>query len=178
MDWVTIVIFSLFMLFATGCVFVTLIGLPGGWIMIGGAIVIELCDTFWGGTITWGWIAIGICLGLGVFGELLELIASGLGAKVGGGSRRGMIGAIVGSIGGAILGTVLIPIPLIGTLIGAVLGAFSGTVLAELTHQDPPELGQLAKTATGATIGRILGILGKTGVAAIIWCVLLISPFL
>ncbi len=178
MDWVTITIFSFFMLFAIGCVFVTLIGLPGGWIMLGGAIAIELCDTIWGGDVTWGWIAIGICVGLGVFGELLELIASGLGAKVGGASRRGMIGSIIGSIVGAILGTVLIPVPLIGTLIGAVLGALGGTVLAELTHQEPPELGQLAKTAAGATIGRIFGILGKSGVSAIIWCVLLVSPFL
>ena len=177
MDWVTITFFSLFMLFAVGCVFVTLIGLPGAWIMMGGAIVIELCDTVWGGDVTWGWIALGVCLVLLVFGEFLELVASGLGAKVGGGSRRGMIGAIVGSIAGAVLGTVLIPIPLVGTLVGAVIGAFVGTVIAELSHKETPEMGQIAKTATGATIGRILGILGKSGIAAIIWCVLLISPF-
>ena len=134
--------------------------------MVGGAVVIELSDSIWGGDVTWGWMSLGICLALIVFGEFLELVASGLGAKVGGGSRRGMIGAIVGSIAGALLGTFLIPIPLVGTLVGAVLGAFGGTVLAELSHKEPPEIGQIAKTATGATLGRILGILGKSGVAA------------
>ncbi len=177
MDWMTIIIFSIYMLFAAGCVFVTLVGLPGGWIMVTGAVAIELSDTLWGGSDTWGWLTIGICLGLMIVGEIIELVASGLGSKVGGGSNRAMFGAIVGSVVGAILGTPLIPIPLIGTLIGAVLGAFIGTVLAELTHKEPPEMSQIAKSATGATIGRILGVLGKTGVASIVWCVLLISPF-
>ena len=169
MDWMTIIIFSMYMLFAAGCVFVTLVGLPGGWIMVTGAVAIELSDTLWGGDQTWGWLTVGICIGLMVVGEIIELVASGLGSKVSGGSNRAMFGAIVGSVVGAILGTPLIPIPLIGTLIGA--------VLAELTHKEPPEMSQIAKSATGATIGRILGVLGKTGVASIVWCVLLISPF-
>ncbi len=177
MDWITLIIFSLYMLFGALCVFVTLVGLPGGWILVIGAVGIELSDTLWGGTDTWGWLTIGVCVGLMVVGEIIELVASGLGSKVGGGSNRAMFGAIVGSIIGAILGTPLIPIPLIGTLIGAILGAFGGTVLAELTHKEPPDMGQIAKSATGATIGRILGVLGKTGVASIVWCVLLISPF-
>ncbi len=178
MDWINIFIFSIFMLFGAGCVFLTLVGLPGGWIMVISAVGIELSNTLWGGVNIWGWLTVGICIGLMIVGETLELVASGLGSKVGGGSNRAMFGAIVGSIIGAILGTPLIPIPLIGTLIGAVIGTFFGTVLAELTHKKPPDLSEIAKSATGATIGRILGVLGKTGVASIVWCVFLISPFI
>jgi uncharacterized protein YqgC (DUF456 family) len=62
-------------------------------------------------------------------------------------------------------------------LIGAIAGAFIGALIGELSHSDPIAKGELAKSATGAAIGRVLGILGKSGIAAICWCVLLIAPF-
>jgi len=178
MDWITITIFLLFMLLSAGFVLITLIGLPGGWLMVILAATIEFFSTYWVGVEIWGWHAIGICVGLVILGEIIELIASGIGSKLGGGSTRGMWGAILGSIVGAVFGTFMIPVPLIGTLVGAVSGAFVGTVVAELTHKDPPDFGAITKSATGATIGRILGIFGKTGIAAIIWCLLLAIPTL
>ena len=176
MDWITITVFSLFMLLSAGFVLITLLGLPGGWLMLLLAVVIESSSSYWGSESIWGWPIIGICFGLIILGEVIELIASGIGSKLGGGSTRGMWGAILGSIAGALAGTFMIPIPLIGTLIGAVAGAFIGTVLAELTHKDSPTLGQIVKSGIGATLGRILGIFGKTGIAAIIWCLLLAIP--
>ena len=71
-----------------------------------------------------------------------------------------------------------IPISLVGTLIGAIAGAFVGAILGELSHKEPIAKGELAKSATGAAIGRVLGILGKSGIATICWCVLLVAPFL
>ena len=54
-------------------------------------------------------------------GELLEAGAGAAGTKMGGGSSRGMLGAIVGGLVGAIVCTPLIPIPVLGTLIGALI---------------------------------------------------------
>jgi hypothetical protein len=78
---------------------------------------------------------------------------------------------------GAVVITFLLPIPLIGTLIGAIVGAFVGALLGELSHKETAAAGDLAKSATGAAIGRVMGILGKAGIAAICFCVLLIAPF-
>ena len=178
MDWISLIIHSGFILFACLCVLVTLIGLPGTWTMLTAALVLELCDTFWGGDVTWGWAALGVCLGLCVIGELIELLTSALGVKAGGGSRRGMAGAIIGGIVGGILLTPFIPITVVGTLIGAILGTFSGAVIGELTHKEPDQVENIAVSATGATIGRIIGILGKTGIAIVCWCILVIAPFL
>ncbi|HIE85220.1 MAG TPA: DUF456 domain-containing protein, partial [Dehalococcoidia bacterium] len=91
-----------------------------------------------------------------------KLATAGVGAATG--------GAIGAGIGSAIF-------PLVGTLIGAVIGTFTGAVIGELSHKDPASVGELAKSATGATVGRILGVLGKTGVAAVCWCILVVTPF-
>ncbi|HIB02162.1 MAG TPA: DUF456 family protein [Phycisphaerales bacterium] len=178
MDWITIVVLVFFAVYASACVLITLVGLPGTWLMVGGALVITLCDPLWSNTPIWGWSAIGVLLGLAICGEILETVAAGLGAKAGGGTKHGMVGAILGSMFGAFIGTIFILIPLVGTLIGAILGAFGGAIVGELSHKNPPGMGDLAKAATGAAIGRVLGILGKAGIAAICFCVLFISPFM
>ncbi len=177
MDWISILILVIFALYAAACVLITLVGLPGTWLMVAGALVITLCNPLWSDTLIWGWVTIGVVLGLAVCGEILETLAAGLGAKAGGGTKRGMVGAILGSMIGAFVATFVIPIPLAGTLIGAIVGAFFGALLGELSHKETVPAGELARSATGAAIGRVLGILGKTGVAAICWCVLLIAPF-
>ena len=177
MDWISIVILVFFVLFSSVCVLITLVGLPGVWLMVGGALVIHLSTPLWNGVPFWGWTIIGVCLALAVCGEIIETLAAGLGAKASGGSKRGMIGAIIGGMLGAFVCTFFIPIPLIGTLIGAIVGAFVGALIGELTHEHIPTTGELAKSATGAAIGRVFGILVKTGIATVCWCVLLISPF-
>jgi len=178
MDWISIVILVVFALYACLCVVITLVGLPGTWLMVVGALVITLCNPLWSDTPIWGWATIGVVLGLCVCGEILETAAAGLGAKAGGGTKRGMVGAILGSMIGAVVITFMLPIPLVGTLVGAIVGAFVGALLGELSHKEPFPAGDLAKSATGAAIGRVMGILGKAGIAAICFCVLLIAPFL
>lgn len=166
-----------FAVYASACVLITLVGLPGAWLMVGGAFLITLLNPIWSDVPIWGWITIGIVIGLAVCGEIIETLAAGLGAKAGGGTKRGMVGAILGSMIGALICTIVIPIPLVGTLIGAVAGAFVGALIGELSHKEPITKGELAKSATGAAIGRVLGILGKSGLATICWCVLLVAPF-
>ena len=177
MDWISIIIIVLFAFVAGFCVLLALLGLAGTWMMLAIAIGIELLDTYWSDGETWGWTTLGVCGGLAVIGEIMEIGAGALGVKVGGGSRRGMVGAIIGGIVGAIALTPFIPIPVIGTLIGAVFGTFVGAVIGEMTHEEPPKLGDVAVSASGATIGRVLGVLGKTGIAAVCWCILVITPF-
>jgi uncharacterized protein YqgC (DUF456 family) len=155
MDWISIVILVIFALYASICVLITLVGLPGTWLMLAGALVVMLCNPLWSDSTIWSWTAMGIALGLAVCGEILETAAAGLGAKAGGGTKLGML----------------------GTLVGAVLGAFVGALIGELSRKEQASAGTLLKSATGAAIGRVLGILGKSGVAAICFCVLLITPF-
>jgi hypothetical protein len=178
MMWITIVVVVVFAIIGAGCVLLSLVGLPGTWVMLGLAVLIELGDSLWSGGQTWGWWTLGICGGLAVLGEVLETAAGALGVKVGGGSRRGMVGAIIGGIAGGLLLTPVIPIPVIGTLIGAVIGTFVGAVVGELTHPIPQQASGVVVSATGATIGRILGILGKSGIAATCWIILVVVPFL
>lgn len=166
-----------FSLYASVCVFITFVGLPGTWLMVSGALVIGLCNPLWSDSPIWSWTVIGIALGLAICGEILETAAAGFGAKAGGGTKRGMLGAILGSMIGAFAGTFVIPIPLIGTLIGAIAGAFAGALLGELTHKETASKGELVKSATGAAIGRAMGIIGKSGVAAICCCVFVITPW-
>lgn len=178
MDWISIVILVFFVVYASLCVLITIVGLPGTWLMFGGALVVALCNPLWNTSPIWSWLTIGIVLGLAVCGEIIETLAAGLGSKAWGGTKRGMVGAIIGSMVGALISTFVIPVPLIGTLIGAIAGAFVGALLGELSHSKVASKGELAKSATGAAIGRVLGILGKSGIAAICWCVLLIAPFM
>ena len=177
MDWISITILVFFSLYASACVFITLVGLPGTWLMIGGALALTLLNPLWSADPIWSWVTIGVVLGLAVCGEILETLAAGIGSKVGGGTRRGMVGAILGSMIGAFVGTFVIPIPLVGTLVGAIVGAFIGALLGELTHSEVASKGELAKSAIGAAIGRVMGILGKTGIATVCFCVLVITPW-
>jgi len=127
--------------------------------------------------VTFGWLAIGASAALGLLGEALEAGAGAAGTAVGGGSRRGMIGAMLGGLVGAIFFTPLIPIPVVGTLIGALLGTFLGAVIAERSHAVPPDAQRTLKAASGATIGRLLGTMGKVLVAIAVWTVLCVTAF-
>ena len=75
-------------------------------------------------------------------------------------------------------GEILIPLgSTIALIMGWFIGTFAGAVIGEVTHKDPSTAGDVAKSATGATVGRILGVIGKTGVAAVCWCILVVTPF-
>ena len=128
-------IFGLFVLLVlvVGWV-VTLIGMPGNWIM---AIAVATF-TFWGlpdhGAGAWTYAAAATVLA--IVGEAVEFGASAAGMSKGG-SKRGavlaMIGATIGSLVGAAVG---LPIPIIGSIIGIVicsaLGAMLGAMLGEV----------------------------------------------
>jgi len=153
------------------CVFVSLLTLPGVWLML---LVAILCQWWQPGTFSW-W-TIGVCIGLGILGEVLEMFASAAGASKAGSSKRGALGSVVGSIAGALLGTVLIPIPVLGTLLGAVAGAAGGAILVErgVIGKTWTESREVAK---GAAVGRLWATVAKVAVAALVAMILVIAAF-
>ena len=174
----SIVIGIVFTLIAAGCALSTLLGLPGIWLMIALAGVIDVLDVMiFDQEISFGWISLVIALLLAIVGEILEFIAGAAGAKAGGANRRGIVGALIGGFLGGIVGTFVIPIPLIGTFAGAAIGAGLGAFVGEISKPGATLTGSL-KPAGGAAAGRVAGTLSKTIIAAITWITLTIAVFL
>ena len=156
-------IVSLFLFVVSGFALVvsTIVGLPGGWILLFSAIALEAFDISLGlGPTTFGWWFIALAGGIQIGSEVVEFAAGALGAKYGGASKRGMWGSVFGGIAGAILGTFLIPIPLFGSLLGSVIGSFGAAYAVEIRELDNKNA---IKSATGAALGRTIGALGKVG---------------
>jgi len=169
----------LFVLIGMFCVVLSIVGLPGTWLMIILAVIIDLVDSFYlSSTLrpTFGWHVIVVCCVLGLIGEILEFFATGIGAKKAGASGRGMFGSFIGAMIGVVAGTFLIPIPVLGSVAGAVAGAAAGAILGEMTNEDK-EFKDTIKPATGAMVGRLLGTISKFPIAIIVWLILSVAVF-
>ena len=110
-------------------------------------------------------------------GEVVATAAVAAGSHAGGGTTRAMVWAMLGGIVGGIVLTPVIPIPLVGTLIGAMIGTFGGALAGEMTGDARAGGSDSVRAAAGATFGRLLGSMGKTLVAAVVWVVLSIRLF-
>src|SRR5262245_36688800 len=105
-----------------GSLAANLFSLPGNWgIVLFTALFAWLVPYPDGGGVSWeGVIALLI---LAIVGEIIEFVAGAAGAAKSGGSRRGMVLAIVGAMLGSLVGAgVGVPVPVIGSLIGAIGG--------------------------------------------------------
>ncbi|MEN6459716.1 MAG: DUF456 family protein [Thermoguttaceae bacterium] len=146
----------------------TLLGLPGNWMMVVVA-----------GLHAWlvpaksaaalGWKVVVVLAVLAALGELLELLTGAAGTAKAGGTRRAALLALAGSIGGGLLGLFIgLPIPLIGPVIAAVLcagfGAMAGAMLGE--GWAGKNLRTSWPVGKAAFWGRLLGTLGKLSVGA------------
>jgi len=169
------------------CVMSIFVGLPGTWMMLALAIVVELLDPRWlpgPDATTFGWALLAGCIALALVGEGLELASGMLGTKAGGGTRRGMWGSIAGGLVGATAGTFIVPV--IGTLGGALLGTFLGALWGEMSAaralDDSQATGDRAKDAlrpaVAATVSRALGTVAKMGIGATVWVVLAVAAFM
>jgi uncharacterized protein len=180
-EWSQIAIAVVFAGIGLACLLAIPIGLPGTWILLALAALLELGDGAFargpGDPITFGWRAIAIGVGLGALGEAIEAAAGMMGAKWGGATRRGMVGAFLGGIAGAILFSLLVPIPLVGTLIGALAGTFAGAFWAERTAERPRSSEENVRAAWAALLGRLAGTLGKLGIGVAVWAVLVVAAF-
>jgi uncharacterized protein YqgC (DUF456 family) len=148
----------------------TLVGLPGNWLMVFATALVAWIEP---GLFSL-WTLGGITL-LALLGEFVEFFSGAAGAKRSGGTRRGSIGAILGGIIGGVLGTGMIPIAVIGTLIGMGLGAFLGAGLLELLGGQTMELS--FRAARGAAVGRVFGFLAKFVIGIGIWLIVTVTAF-
>ena len=167
---------GIFMLLGFCCLLLIIAQLPGTWIMITLATLIQCANQAWllpaGSIVSTAWWSIGIAFLIGIIGELIEFISSGVGAKAGGGSKRTAWGAIIGGMLGAILMTIIIPVPIIGTLIGVLIGCFLGAIIGDMTSKDRPTLSKSVVPAISATIGRVLGTTFKLIFGIFVWAIL------
>ncbi len=182
MIWIQLLIGVLFVLVGVACVVLTLLSLPGGWIMILIAAVIEIVETLYlpdGSNATFALWTFAAVLGIALVGEILEFMAGAAGAKRGGASKRGIWGALIGGIVGAIAGTPLIPIPVVGSILGAAIGAAIGAIVGEMsiTGLSVGSFRKSLKPATGAAAGRVAGTIAKLACTVMIWVVLSVAVF-
>ena len=82
---------------------------------------------------------------------VVEFVASILGVKKYGGSRRAMVGAALGGLVGIFLG-----IP------GILLGPFVGAVIGELSLQH--SLDEASRAGFGTVVGLAIGVAGKLAI--------------
>lgn len=152
------------------CLGLIIVQLPGTWILLAIAVVMELTDHLWldamDGTV-FGWWVIGIGVVLGLIGEGLEFLTGAVGTKAGGGNRRGVVGSLIGGLVGGLAGSLMLPI--IGTLLGALVGTFGGALVGEMTGPEAKNTQEALPAAIAGTIGRVVGTVAKLGFAIVVW---------
>ena len=103
--------------------------------------------------------------GMAALTYVVEFVASILGVKKYGGSRRAMVGAALGGFVGIFLG-----------FPGILLGPFVGAVIAELSLQR--SLDEASRAGFGTVVGLAIGVAGKLAIGiAMIGIFLLIRLF-
>ena len=179
MAWISYLVAALLFLIGGACVLAVVVQLPGTWLFLALALVVELADRFYlpvGEQTTFArqvWIA---GLGLAALGEVLEFVAAAIGLEKGGGSRRGLIGALLGALLGVFLTPLFAFVPFLGVFLGVLLGTFLGAFLGELSHERRTVNAAL-RPALWAMLGRLLGTTGKVALAIAIWLVFTVSAF-
>lgn len=157
MEYIPLVVNSIMAAVLVIGIILTLIGLPGNFLILAAAVVYGWQEDFLHLTYT----SLLILAGAWIGGELIEFFAGIKGAKKERASWWATIAACVGSIMGAIAGTGFMPI--IGTVIGALLGGFIASYYVEYIYtKDKAKAGKVAK---GVVKGQLLGILIKFAVA-------------
>jgi uncharacterized protein len=141
-------------LFATG-VIMTLVNLPGIWLVFIGLLVFAIYNGFVLITGSTLWLLFGVTLVIGFIDNLVIL----LGAKKYGSSKWGMFGAILGGMIGILSGPV-----------GLIVGPFIGATLFELAFAKK-DMNTALKAGRGALFGFLASLVIKFGgvVAMAIW---------
>src|SRR5688572_2454281 len=150
MLWVA---YATLLLLCLGGIFLTLIGLPGLWVMVLSAL---LYAWYTGFAYISLWTLVTLIV-IATIAELIEFVAGSRGAKKAGGSSRAAWGALIGGLLGAFLLT--IPIPIIGTTIGLCIGVFAGALIGEMTVRD--DAAHSIRVGLAATKARIYAIIIK-----------------
>jgi uncharacterized protein YqgC (DUF456 family) len=146
----------------------TLVGMPGNWLIVGSAALYAVLRTP-DAPMSLNLITVGVLAGMAALGEVLETAAGAAGVARVGGSKRSAALALMGSLVGGIVGMFVgLPVPLVGSLLAAVvfagLGALVGAMLGE--NWKGRGMGQSWEVGKAAFWGRLFGTLAKTLVAS------------
>jgi uncharacterized protein YqgC (DUF456 family) len=148
----------------------TVLGMPGTWLMLAVSVVyawlLPAGDSRWG----IGWPIVAALLGLALLGELVELAAGALGVAKVGGSRRSAVLALAGSLVGGIAGFFIgLPIPVVGPVVAAVLFAGGGALIGAMLGESwkGRDLDTSWQVGKAAFWGRLIGTLAKTMIASV-----------
>lgn len=153
-----------------GWLFVTALGLPGNWLMVLSTALVAWWQWETG---MFGPAVLVAVVALALTGELMELLGGIVGARRGGGTRWGALGAIVGGVFGGLVGTAVAPV--LGTLLGVCLGAFVGSTTLEMAAGRG--LRPALRAGQGAGVGQGLGVLAKLAVGVVIWLTVAVAAF-
>jgi uncharacterized protein YqgC (DUF456 family) len=123
-------------------------GLPGPPLVVAGLVVAAWAEDF--AYVGWGTIIVLILLALLAYG--VDFVASALGAKRFGASKRAIVGAALGVLVGLFFG-----------LPGILIGPFAGAVLGELSARR--DLRAAGRAGVGAWLGMVLGAAAKFAIA-------------
>jgi uncharacterized protein len=153
----------LVVLLLLGCWLLTVLGMPGNWLMVV-ITAVYACLVPAQSAVALGWKTVVGLLILAARGEVVELSAGALGTSRAGASKRSAALALAGSILGSILGILIgLPIPLVGSVLAVVLfaalGAMIGAALGEAwAGKSASTTWQVAKAAFW---GRLAGTVAK-----------------
>lgn len=148
-------------------ILLTVFRLPGNWMIVASAVLYKWLTVDAGG----GWTILVVLVGLAVFGEIAELLASVVTSQKAGASRQAAWGGLIGGFAGMFLFS--LPLPVIGTFAGAVIGCFAGALVVEWRVRG--KLGQGAKVGVFSAIGFVIGAVFKLAVAMVMAGVLITS---
>lgn len=157
MEYIVVLINILFSVILVGSVIMTMVGLPGNFVIILAAVVYGYYDKFQ--NVDYGVLV--VVGGVFILSEILDFLAGILGAKQEKASKRAILVAVIGTLLGGIGGTAILPI--IGSIGGALLGAFIGAGVAEYTKVKDKK--QAKRVAMGVVKGQIFGMILKTTTA-------------
>ena len=136
----------------------TVVRLPGTWLIFGAAVT----QAWWS---CWpqGCKATLLILGLIAVGaEIAETGMSYILTQKAGASRFAPWGGVVGGILGMFF--LSIPVPIVGTIVGAIGGCFLGAAIVEMHARR--RLGQSSRVGFFAAFGFVTGMMLKTALAA------------
>jgi hypothetical protein len=144
-----IFLYTLSAIIALAGVILTILTLPGIWLVYIATVIVAFINGF--ETLTPTILIILFILSL--LSTFVDNIVVAMGAKKFGGSTWGMIGAIVGGIVGLI----------VGSIVGMFLGPLIGATLFELTFSGK-DINQSLKAGVGSAIGVLVSIFLKIGI--------------
>ncbi len=154
-------------IFALLGVALTLLTLPGIWLMLLVAVLADLWQPELFSTTT-----LLVAGALAVLAEVAEFAASAAGARRARGSRIAAFASVVGALAGAVVGSFAIPVPILGTIVGGIVGAAVFAGVAELVLVRS-HWGHSVRVARGAATGRALSLVAKTTIA--VFCALILG---